>query len=283
MTGKAIMDVKYAQIDISGKYLYAKDESGKVEVYDTTGKITNMSENVAKLSVADGKYIIVITNEENKTLYGIQDSQEKELVKSEYNYIEYLYDNYFIASNLDGKLGIIDEKGNEKLEFNYNSIQKVKDTKLIQASISDENQMQIYTDKMEKISEISNAILDEVNGYIRIYNEEETIYITHEGKKVYNKEVYKNNKLFATKKDGKWGFENSDGEIKVECKYDRVTEFNEFGYAGILLNGKWGVIDSDMNIVLEPTYEIKSTNIPSFLGKYYKVTYGFGETYYTNR
>ena len=280
--GNIILDVKYSQIDINGKYLYAKDRSGKTEVYDNTGKASNMSENVSKLSVADGKYSIVIKSENNQTLYGIEDETEKELVKPEYNYIEYLFGDFFIVSNSEGKLGVIDKNGNSKIETKYSSIQKIKETKLIQTSISSENITEIYSEKMEKIAQLSEAVITEVNGYVRVYNNKENIYISEDGKKVTSKEVYKNNELFAVVKEGKWGFEDSNNNIKLECKYDKVTEFNEFGFAGIMQDGKWGVIDKNLKIVLEPKYEFKTKEDPYFLGAYYRVTYALGEVIYTN-
>ena len=36
-----------------------------------------------------------------------------------------------------------------------------------------------------------------------------------------------------------------DGELKVEYKYDRVTELNDYGFAGVVKDGLWGVIDED--------------------------------------
>lgn len=96
--------------------------------------------------------------------------------------------------------------------------------------------------------------------------------------------MFKSNTLIANKKDNKWGFIDRDGNIVVEHKYDKVTEFNEYGYAGIKLNDKWGVIDSKGNIVKEPSYEdIETNSAPEFLGEFYKVYYGYGEFYYTDK
>lgn len=281
--GKIIIDIKYAQIDISGKNLYVKDREGNIQVYDANGKLTNIGTNVAKLSAADGKYFIVITSEENMTTYTIENKEEKQLIETKYNYIEYLYDNYFIVSDGEGKLGIIDDKGNQKLETKYNSIQAIKDTKIIQTSISSENLTEIYSPKIEKIVEIENAIIEKKEGFIKVYNQEKRVYIDENAKIVSSKEIYKNNTMFAINKDGKWGFEDKDGKIVVDCKYDIVTEFNEFGFAGINLDGKWGVIDNNGKIILEPKYEFKTKNDPDFLGMYYKVTFGLGEAIYTNK
>lgn len=281
--GNIIVEVKFSQIDINGKYLYVRDRTGLTEVLDSSGNVTNMSEDISKIEVADGKYIIVIESNDNETKYGIEDEKESQLVETKYTYLEYLYENYFIACNEDGNLGIIDDKGNVKVEFKYNSIQKIKDTKLIQATILSEELMQVYSEEMEKICDAKNGRINEVNGYIEIKSEGQKIYLTKSGKIVENKEVYKENELISVQKDGKWGFEDKEGTIKVECIYDEVTEFNEYKYAGIKKDNKWGVIDSNGKIVLEPKYEITSQEEPSFLGEYYKVTYGFGELYYTNK
>ena len=47
------------------------------------------------------------------------------------------------------------------------------------------------------------------------------------------------------KSNNKWGFVDKNGNIKIQYTYDMVTELNEYGYAGIKLNGKWGVINSE--------------------------------------
>ena len=47
-------------------------------------------------------------------------------------------------------------------------------------------------------------------------------------------------------------------------------------------DNKWGVINEDGTVVLEPTYERENEEEPLFIGKYYQVQYGFGEVYYTD-
>ena len=48
-----------------------------------------------------------------------------------------------------------------------------------------------------------------------------------------------------------------------------VTELNEYGFAGIKKDGKWGVIDSSGKVIVEPTYDLGNTYNPSFVWKYY--------------
>lgn len=50
---------------------------------------------------------------------------------------------------------------------------------------------------------------------------------------IRNEQAYKNNPIISIKQDGKYGFKNKKGKIVVPAIYDRVTELNQFGYAGI--------------------------------------------------
>jgi hypothetical protein len=56
---------------------------------------------------------------------------------------------------------------------------------------------------------------------------------------------------------------------------------NASGYAGIYLNGKWGVINTEGMVIVEPTYEITETIEPNFIGEYYEKTTVTGGSYYT--
>lgn len=281
--GNKIVDIKYSQIDISGKYLYAKQKDGTVDVLDTTGKKVEMSADEAKIEVADGKYLIGINNIDGKTKYGILDKDENKLVDLKYTYISYLFDDYFVASNEQGKLGIINIKDETKVDFSYDSIQKLRNGNLIQAIKNDDNSIEIYSEKLDKIYTCNNYKIQYEGDYVRVSNQEKNVYIDKDGKIVENKQVYPNNELYAVSNEGKWGFEDKNNQIKVECVYDQVTEFNEYGFAGIMKDGKWGVIDSKGNVIQEPTYEIQKNENISFLGNYYKVTFGYGECYYTNK
>ena len=60
-----------------------------------------------------------------------------------------------------------------------------------------------------------------------------------------------------------------------------VTEFNEYGFAGVKKEGKWGVINENGEIVQEPTYELEIVS-PKFIGKYYRADEAYGSNYYTN-
>ena len=278
--GDVIVPIQYNQIDITGIYLYAQNEQGTT-VYNNDGTQAKVDSNIAIINTKNERYKIKINNKD-RTKYGVVDQDGKELIEEKYNYIEYLYDNYFIISSENGKLGIIDDEGNIKIDTKYDSLQKIQNTDLIQTTLAESKIIQVYSKKIEKICEMQNAVLEVKDSYIKIYSDTETKYFSLDGKELNNKQVYPNNKLFVVKQDSKYGYEDNNGNAVVNFKYDKACEFNEYGYAAVKKDNKWGVVDEQGNEVIAPTYDIKDQTEPSFIGKYYKITYGFGEFYYTN-
>lgn len=281
INGEEVIPVKYSQIDTTGIYIYVQGQDGN-KVFDATGKEQNINSNIEILNTENDNYRIKIDSS-NGTKYGIVDKNNNELIEQKYNYIKYLSDNYFIASTENGKLGIIDDKENQKLELKYDSIEKVYNKDIIQATVKNENLTELYSKDLEKICSMQNAIVESNEDYIKIYNDVETKYFNNEGQELKNTAIFPNNILFSKMENGKWGFVDKTGIVKVDYQYDKVTEFNEYGFASIQKDGKWGAINQNGEIVIEPTYELGTTEIPSFIGKYYKVTYGVGEIYYTDK
>ncbi len=277
--GKILVPFEYKQIDITGEYIYATTNDENIKIFDSNGKETNMSENLAIINIPDTEYKLYIETVNEKTTYNIYRNETK-ITNNEYLYIQYLYENYFIVANLDGKLGIIDDNEKSKIGFNYNSVQKIENTNMVQALNNNTNITEIYSKEMKKICELENATIENNKEYIKLYNEDEVKYISKDEKEVKNTDIYLNNKIFAKKSGNRWGFVNINGDKIVDYKYEQVTEVNKYGFAGVKQNGKWGVINGEGKIIVEPEYEL-NYNEPSFIGEYYQVVYGNGEIYYT--
>lgn len=280
MEGNLIVPVQYNQIDITGIYLYALNNQGTT-VYNSNGSQVNVNSNVAILNTSNEKYKIRINNEDG-TRYGVINKEGKQLIEEKYNYLEYLYNNYFIVSSENGKLGVINDKDEVIIGIDNDSLQKVQNTDLLQATITANKITKIYSNNMEILCEMKDAMIDVKNDYVRIYSELENKYFSKDGKELKNTDIYSNNKLFTKMENNKWGFVDNKGNVVVDYKYDKVTEFNEYGYAAVKIGEKWGVINEQGKEVLGPTYEIKDQLEPSFIGKYYQVKLAFGEVYYTN-
>lgn len=277
--GKILVPTEYKQIDVTGIYLYAQNEQGTT-VYNKEGTQVNIDTSVAILNTNNEKYKIKITNKDG-TKYGVIGKNGEEIIAQQYSYIEYLNDNYFIVSKNDSKLGVIDDKNNIKIDITNDSLQKIDGTELIETVTTKDNMIRLYSKDMSMVCEMEKANVETKENYIKIFNQENVKYFSKEGKELKNTEVFTNNVLFAKKVGDKWGFADKSGKMVVEAKYDFVTEFNEYGFAGVKSEDKWGSVNTKGEVIIEPTYNLNELN-PSFIKSYYQVKNGLGEIYYTN-
>ena len=278
LQGKEIIPVEYEDLSINGENIYTKNEEEE-KYFDKNGNEIQNTIYKCIYSIENGKYYLTINED---SLYGILDSNKQVLVENSYSYLEYLFNDYFIAN--DNNLGIINSKGEVVLDFKYNIISKIENSSVIQAKIVKDNSIELFSKDLKSIGIFENANIKKEDNYIEINSKNKTVYIDLNGNILENEELFKNNNLFSVQENGKYGFKDKTGKIVVNCVYDEVTEFNEYGFAGIKQDGKWGVIDQNKNIILEPTYEFENESTkPFFINKYYRVFYGYGSIYYTTK
>lgn len=279
MEGKELIAIEYEDINFNGIYVQAIKEDGTYAYFDASGKeiTNNLYESV--LRTKNENYFVTI-DENGK--YGVINKNGQVLLANTYMYIEYVFDDYFIAAKDSNLLGVIDAKGNTKIDFKYEVLQKVDNTKVIEAKILKQNKTELYGSDLNNIYSKENISVISYPEYIQVYSANEVKYLDENGQELQNTEIFEN-KLYSKEKNGKWGFIDKEGNVIVDFIYDRTIEFNKEGFAGIKLANKWGVIDQEANVILQPTYQIDTGNVdPEFAGTYYKVYYGYGESYYTN-
>lgn len=276
LQGQEILPIEYDELSINGMYVYTKNE-GEEKCFDITGKEIEGKKYKSVTKINDGKFYLII---DENSLYGLLNNEKETLIESKYSYLEYLFENYFIAYNK--KLGVINSKGENVIDFKYDVLSKIENSNVVQAKNISENTVELYSKEMKSLGIFKNAVITKRDNYIEVNYEKNTKYFNLDGKELLNTEIYYNNTLFSVEENGKWGFKNKNEDIIIDCIYDEVTEFNEYGFAGINKDGKWGVIDTNKNIILEPTYELKNISTkPFFIDKYYRVFYGYGSVYYT--
>lgn len=276
LNGKQILSVDYEQIRIPGNYIIAVKD-GKQIIFDLAGTQKDNLAYTNILKTENENYSVTVDKNDK---YGVINKEGDILIENKYNYIQYLYDNYFIVGGETGKSGIINEKGEEILPIKYEVIQKLDKNDIVQAMIG--NVLELYSKDMKNIVSMENGKLEINDEYIKVYSSNQTTYVSNDGTLKTNFEIFDNN-IFASEREGKWGFVDKDNNVVVDYQYDKVTEVNELGFAGIKKDGKWGVIDGKANIILEPTYKIPEQNgEPYFIGKYYKVISGYETEYFTD-
>ena len=274
--GKIKVPIEYDNILLGGIYINA-EKDGEYYVLDQDGKRIENTDILSKIPTENGEYYIISTKDE---VYKITDKNDNVVIDKGYTYIEEIDNNHFIVAS-GRKNGIINMEGKALVELQYSSIFKIEGTELLQANISSNNTVSLIDKNMNIVATMEGATVKVKDNIVMVYSSEEYRYFDLTGKEITNKEVYPNNNLFAKEIDGKWGFEDKNGELKVQNEYEMVTEFNKYGFAGVKKDDKWGVVDSEGNIVQEPIYELEWSN-PEFIGKFYKQTEWYGDSYFTD-
>ena len=132
----------------------------------------------------------------------------------------------------------------------------------------------------ERLTGIISKV-DSEKGYIQIRTNGENKYYNFKLEEKNNTEIFPNNTIFLSKKDGKYGYINKQGEVVVDYIYDEAKEQNEYGYASVNKNGKWGAIDQSGKVVQEPMYELKNNIVVDFIGKWH-LAEDINANYYTD-
>ena len=274
--GKVIIQPEYDSIMFGGIYVNAIKD-GEVTVLDINGKKLDNNNIYAKLPTTNPNYYITIDKNE---IYRIVDKDNNIKIENNYTYIEHIKDDYFIIYK-NGKNGIIDLSGKSIADLKYNSIFKISGTEIVQANINSTNNITLLNKEMKIVCNMNNANIEKKENYVVIYSKDDMKYFDYSGNEISYKNLFPNNKLYAKKINGKWGFIDKADKLIIQNEYEMVTEFNNYGFAGIKKDGKWGVVNSEGTIIQEPIYELKWEN-PSFIGKYYKVQ-AWGEQYYSSQ
>lgn len=85
-------------------------------------------------------------------------------------------------------------------------------------------------------------------------------YLVDEKGKAVTKQKYQGAKLFnddtyaAVKIKDKWGFVDKDGKMVIQPTYEDARSFSD-GYAAVCQAGKWGFIDMQGKMVISPQFE----------------------------
>ena len=138
LNGGKILDTQYSELQINGIYIYTvKDEERNV--WDTLGNEVNISFETV-IQKTNSEYFI----KSEAGNYSILNSNFETISKQNYKYLEYVYNNCFIATNEQDKTGIIDLQENVIIEFKYDVIQLGKGEEAIQAFDLSTNNIDFY-------------------------------------------------------------------------------------------------------------------------------------------
>ena len=263
---KQVLETKYDTVEkIYRNDYYVVTENGKQEVVKKDGDKV-LSGNYDKIEA-------ILQNPENgiiykqKEKYGIMNLSGAVVIKPEYEKLKEGASGSIIAKK-DSKYGIIDLQGNQKVEFKYQNLSYNEKADLYIAE-DDQYENEIL-DSNYQVKQTGYLIeLNTDKGYMELNQNNSYKYYNFKFEEQNAENIFTSNTLFASKKDGKYGFVDKNGKTVVDYIYDDVTSQNSYGYAGIKKDGKWGAIDKDGKVVKEPTYNLDDYLKIDFIGGWY--------------
>lgn len=303
---KAVYDSIDGLSNKEGELLISKD--GKFGVINTKGAelikteydyISGDGYYTAEEKYGLSGYVLGIKTQDGYR-YGYMTYKRKWLLDTEYNEIlklggigsENTDKDIIMVAKKDGQYGLVKNK-KVIIDFRYQSIDYSGTDNLFIVTRS--SKTGVYNSWGDKILAVKYDEVDVKETHIETKSDNETAYYNLKGNRIDKSTIKEEKneekdeitnestgKIIPKKKDGKWGFVDSNSNVVVEYKYDEVTELNNNGFAGIKLDGKWGSIDKNGNIIIEPTYNLDSSYEVDFIGKYYRVIYDYKTVYYSD-
>lgn len=262
VSGAKELDTKYSEIKpFSANSLYVAKENDKWQLVNRQGiKLEIPYDDILGMSGTD---LIV----KRGNVVGIIGTDGTEKIAPAYEEIAFAFSNAYLAKQ-NGMYGIIDSTGTTKIDFQYQSMSYNKEADLVLASKDGIETEVITNDFTIKLT----GILSEMNtkqGYLRMREQDEYHYYNLKCEEKANTELLKNKTLYLSKKDGKYGYVDSAGNVKVDYQYEEATEQNDYGYAAVKKEGKWGCLDKEGNVLVTPSIDLSNSMIIDFIGTWH--------------
>lgn len=261
---KLVLECKYDKIyPVTGNDMYVVTEAGKTKLIKKDGT-TVLETGFDEITSINGDNIII--KKDGK--FGVLNINGESIIPVQYEDLKFAFDTNYIAKK-DNKYGVIKAGNEEAIEFKYASMTYREEAGFIEAD-NEELKTDIIDSSLNTV--LSDVIISEVNkdkGYIRIREGEDYKYYNFKFEEKDSKDVLATNTIFLIKENGKYGYENKDGERIVDCIYDDATEQNELGYVAVKKDGIWGSLKSNGNIALEPSVNLDNNLYINFINDWH--------------
>ena len=267
-SGTIIIEPAYKEIkNLRSTEVYAAKIEDNWSLVNKKGEILN-NEYDEYIS-SKGDYVIVKQNEK----YGIITVAGEVKIEPTYEDLEYAFSVYYIAK-MNGKYGIINTDNTSLITLEYLNMTYWPEKEIIIADKTETETALYDTNLTQKLLGI--FVFEEE--YIKARIDGLDKYYTYNFEEKETKNILTKNTLFVSKKDGKYGFVDSQGNIVVDYIYDEAKEQNQYGYAAVKLNGLWGSIDKGGKEILKPQVNLDNNIYIDFIGEWHLADEGI---YYT--
>lgn len=267
-SGTVIVEPAYEDIKfLNSTEIYAAMIDGKWNLINKKGEILNS--NYDDYTYSKGDYVIVKSGEK----YGIITTSGEVKIEPTYEELNYAFSVYYIAK-LNGKYGIINTDNTSLIPLEYLSMTYWEDKEILIADRTETETVLFDSNLTEKLTGI--FVYEE--DYIKARVDGVDKYYTYKFEEKQSKDILTKNTLFVSKKDGKYGFVDSQGNVVVDYIYDEAKEQNIYGFAAVKLNGLWGSIDKTGKLVLQPQVNLDDNIYIDFIREWHLADEGI---YYT--
>lgn len=254
--GKILLPAKYNQLIMDQHFLLARMDTGyknRWVVLDSTGN-TLTEKHYDYIALFNGKFFPV----RNRSYWGAVNARGKEIVACVHDSLVQQTGNHIVVK-FKGEYGIINLNENWIITPQVNALRLLNDERYFEYAgkttflksltgniiYFSDNRLEFKTDHLlEHLPSGAFWIID-MNGIItdRSYQPEnaEKIFQESEG-------------LRAIRKDGKYGFIDDRGRLRIANRYEDVKKFSN-GLAAIKIRSKWGFIDHQEGLVVQPVYD----------------------------
>lgn len=274
-----VLENKYQDIkSLTENGIYAVKENNNWELVQKNGEI-KLSEGLQNvqdiLGIKNGN--IIIKNTSNKV--GVISSEGETILNNVYDDVKFAFTGSYIIEQ-NGKYGIAKSKDEIVVNPTYTTMNYISTADIIEASEDG-----ITSNLLNSNFEIKlTGIVTEINtnkGYIKIRQDNEEKYYNFRFEERTKQDINSSNTLFLDKQNDKYGYVDKNGKVVVDYQYDDATEQNEYGYAAVQKDGKWGAINEKGEEIVAPQYDFSNNLGIDFIGEWHLGSIDSNATYYT--
>jgi hypothetical protein len=255
--GKVLVPALYHRIDMAKDYILASQQNGPMRswiLFDTLGNRQNTRAYESMYALRNGLFAV-----QHRGFFGIMNSAGKEVVACAYDSLLDVKDRYVVVK-FKGHYGVINTSEEWLISPRTNKITLINENRFVEHTPTSavlkerngtviyfsSNRIEIYADHLLEYLPSGTIWKIDMNGVIadrKVMPDEPTERVFEES------EGYR-----AIKRNGRFGFIDSRGRLRIANRYEAVQPFSE-GYAAIKILGKWGFINLQDNIAVQPVYE----------------------------
>lgn len=262
-SSKVIVEAKYEEIKyLASSEIYSVKENGNLKLINTDGK-TLINGKYDEFVQVKGDNVIV--KKDGK--YGLIEKEGTEIIKPSYEDLVYAFENNYIAKK-NGKYGIIDDSNKEVLDFKYKNIYYVESGNFIRAEVSSTKE-EIFDSNMEQKLKGLISDINSEKGYIKIYTEGTYKYYNFKFEEKKVTDILTSNTMFVKEENGKYGYVDGSGNKVVLSIYEDAAEQNQYGFAAVKKDGKWGAIDKGGKLVANLSVNLDNSIYTEFIGEWH--------------